>query len=244
MARTGRPVLGALGETLQNAAYQIPAMQRQNATLQQRYAEFQEEKRKTAQGQSNWEKQFGATEKYRGSMLDKQRELIAEEKKANDWNRMVDTLNRLEGMAPKPPTKSEVEGGILAGMSPEKQEQHILGSGKEVKPDASVVRALLDLLKTQRYVPKEQGVDANGMPFEKEGYYPPVTGATADSVNYITQRGQWPSQPLGVPQQSQPSVLDTQQVDPAEQWGHSTYYNWDELTLEQKQKLIGAYYKQ
>lgn len=191
MARTSRPVLGALGEALQNAAYQVPAMQMQNATLQQRYAEFQEEKRKTAQGQSNWEFGQRATADYRKNMF----KVDWARQKENERHNKVMELP--DPVVNKPPTKSEVEAQILGRMSPEQQIQYMLNSGKGFKPDPSIVRTLMDLWKGQRRVPKQQGFNASGMPIEIEAYDPPIVGAASDTANYITRLGEWPSEPLG-----------------------------------------------
>jgi len=183
-----KPGLGALSDIFKSAANMYTHILPE---YRQKYAEFQEEKRKAAQGQSNWESQQGATADYRGSMLDIDRGRLAEMIRSN---KVGETPKPTEE---KPLTESQVKAGLLAGMPPGKQEQYMFGSGKESKPDASIVRALLDLWKSQRYVPEEQGVDANEKPFLKEGYYPPVAGVAGDTANYITQTGQWPSQPLG-----------------------------------------------
>lgn len=185
----GRPVLGALGEMLQYGAQAIPQQQMQQATMAQRYAEFQEEKRAR-------QAQAGATADYRNKSLGLEQGRLDELIRHN----RVSENQPVPVTPEKPLTESQVKGQHLsewlASASPEDKRAYFLGikpttsGGGTDKRPASVSNKLVDSFLKTREVPATVTEDA---------YQPEFTPGTLDTLNSLIETGKFP------PQQQAPS---------------------------------------
>jgi len=177
-----KPGLGALSDILKSAANMYTHILPE---YRQKYAEFQEEKRKAAQGQSNWQAGQKATADYRQGMLGQSQNRLAE---TGRHNRAMEPKPG-EPAADKPLNESQWKAQFLANLPPEKQEEYVLGKKPEQpKPVTSTTNQLLDWFKDSRWTPETS-------PGAGDGFFPPFTSGTADTVNTILSTGKFPQSP-------------------------------------------------
>lgn len=228
MAEKTRPILGALGDALMYGAQAIPAQQTQNATLTQRYAEFQEQKNqagRTAQ----------ATADYRQNMLNIDRAQLGETRR---HNLAIESAPVPE----KPLTKTEVEGMYLGKHLEQLQREGRLGEyfggksgGDKMKSSGVTTKAVGEYLNSRKYR-NQYGEVVN----------PPFTEGTMDTVRALEENLTLPSNPVASDKwnssQIRPMLGGQKSVD-YDAWGRQNYSDWDELTETEKAMLIKADYR-